>query len=400
MEKLSDRKQIRILTVLLFCTYMVSYLTRINFGTIISEMEKVTKIPRDILSMSITGSFITYGLGQIISGICGDKIAPKKLILVGLCTTVVMNVLIPFCTSPYAMLVVWCINGFAQSFMWPPLVVIMVELFTTEDYSKTSTIVSSYAAAVGTILLYLISPLLISVFSWKAVFWFSAICGALMFWALKKFCPDVMPPQKAAKGDNGENSKWISPTLILIMISITFLGMLRDGATTWMPTYISEVCGVSNLISILSGSILPIFQILCCAFALKFYINFIRNPITCAGIFFGISTIAGIALFFAKNNAVMSVISMAFLTGASHGSNLMLISMVPAFFKNTGKVSTVSGVLNSFVYVGSAISTYGIALLSQNFDWSYTVLTWIGTGILGTVICFATAKRFLKKYNR
>ncbi len=399
MEKITDKKSLRTLTIVLFCVYMVSYITRINFGTIISEMEKVTKIPRDLLSMSITGSFITYGLGQIISGICGDKIAPKKLISLGLITTVVMNTLIPLCKSPYLMLVIWCINGFAQSFMWPPLVVIMVTLFDSKGYSKASTIVASYGAAIGTIILYLISPLLITLFNWKAVFFFAAICGILMLLALNALCPDVAPQQKEKTNKHpAQNSKWLSVTLVFIMTAIIFLGMLRDGVTTWMPTYISEVYDISNIISILSGALLPIFHIICSAIALTVYLKYIKNPVTCAGVFFGISTIFAIVLIFSKN-AILSVIAMAIITGASHGSNLMLISMLPAFFKKTGKVSTVSGVLNSFVYVGSAVSTYGIALLSKNFDWSYTVLTWIGGGLIGTLICFSAAKNFIKKYG-
>ena len=46
--------------------------------------------------MALTGSFITYGTGQIISGVLGDRISPKKLVSRGLLVTVLMNVLLPF----------------------------------------------------------------------------------------------------------------------------------------------------------------------------------------------------------------------------------------------------------------------------------------------------------------
>ena len=73
--------------------YFVSYITRINYGAILSEMEIATELPRTMLSMAVTGSFITYGAGQIISGICGDRISPKKLIHMGLLVTTLMNTL-------------------------------------------------------------------------------------------------------------------------------------------------------------------------------------------------------------------------------------------------------------------------------------------------------------------
>ena len=69
--------QARRLTVLFTVTYMVSYMTRINFGAIVAEMESATQISRSLLSMALTGSFATYGAGQIVSGVCGDRLSPK-----------------------------------------------------------------------------------------------------------------------------------------------------------------------------------------------------------------------------------------------------------------------------------------------------------------------------------
>ena len=77
-------KHISRMTLLFALTYMVSYITRINYGAIISEMVRVTCFSRSQLSMALTGSFITYGVGQIISGICGDGFSPKKILSFGL----------------------------------------------------------------------------------------------------------------------------------------------------------------------------------------------------------------------------------------------------------------------------------------------------------------------------
>jgi OPA family glycerol-3-phosphate transporter-like MFS transporter len=77
----------------------------------------------------------------------------------------------------------------------------------------------------------------------------------------------------------------------------------------------------------------------------------------------------------------------AILTGCMHGVNLMLVCMVPPYFKSTGKVSTVSGVLNAATYVGSAASTYGIAVLSDALGWDATILIWLGIAACGAAIC-------------
>ena len=70
-----------------------------------------------------------------------------------------------------------------------------------------------------------------------------------------------------------------------------------------------------------------------------------------------------------------------------HGINLMFISFLPRRFTSSGKVATVSGICNACVYVGSAISSYGIAMIAEKLGWRATVLSWAAIGLLGFVLC-------------
>ena len=74
--------------------------------------------------------------------------------------------------------------------------------------------------------------------------------------------------------------------------------------------------------------------------------------------------------------------------------------MIPTFFEKYGKVSTASGMLNACSYVGSAISTYGIAVLSESAGWGVTVLLWIGIAAAGMVICFLCTKPWNREFGR
>ena len=397
VQKLTDKKTIRNITYLFMFTYMISYITRINYGAVISEMERATSFSRSMLSMAVTGSFITYGLGQIISGICGDKFSPKKLVAFGFCVTVLMNFLIPFCNSAYAMLGVWCVNGFAQAFMWPPIVKMMTTFFTPEDYAK-STVVVSRGSSMGTIIVYLLAPVLILLSGWKAVFIMSALFGAVMIFLWIRKCPDLAAEKKAVekKTTKANNRVLFTPHMFCIMVAIVLQGMLRDGVTTWMPSYISETYQLSNVISILTGVILPIFAIFSFQVTGDLYRKKFKNPMVCAGVIFGVGTLSALALLvLTGRTAVFSVIFSALLTACMHGVNLMLVCMIPSFFQKYGNVSTVSGVLNSCTYVGSAISTYGIALLSENYSWKFTLFIWVMIALLGTIICFIASKKEL-----
>jgi OPA family glycerol-3-phosphate transporter-like MFS transporter len=383
---------------------MISYITRINYGAVIAEMESATGISRSLLSMALTGSFITYGVGQIISGILGDKISPKKLLSLGFALTVCMNLLIPICQDPYQMLAVWCVNGFAQSFMWPPLVKIMTTVFTEDEYKK-ATVKVSWGSSIGTIVVYLVSPIIISLFNWQSMFYVCAACGliTLILWS---FCTDFSVSDSLTSEKSVDTSKMsmgatlkmlFTPLIICIMIAIISQGMIRDGVTTWMHTYIKDTFDLGSAVSILTGVVLPIFSILTFQVALTLHRKKLTNPISCAAFFFIVGVVAALVLaIFSDANAVISVALSAILTGSMHGVNLILICMLPGYFKKHGNVSTVSGILNACTYIGSAISSFGMAVVSERFGWDRTLLVWLGVAVLGTIMCLVTIKPWAK----
>ena len=285
--------------------------------------------------------------------------------------------------------------------MWPPMVKLMTELLTFEDYKKTTAKVS-WGSSFGTVLIYLISPLLISMFGWKSVFVFSAVCGIVMLFIWNKYSYDVeiqpvsvTNPQTAEKGEN----VLFNPLMIAIMVAIMLQGMLRDGVTTWMPSYIAETYNISNIVSILSGVLMPIFSVICLQGAARLYRTKFENPLACASTCFGAGMAAALFLILITGkNAALSVFSAAVLTGSMHAVNLMLISMLPAFFQKFGRVSTVSGVLNSCTYVGSAVSTYIIAHLAETYGWFLNTIIWLLVASLGTIVCICCIRGWRKRF--
>ena len=391
MEKLTDKRKINATVFLFTMTYLVSYMTRINLGAVITAIVEDTGMTKTMISMAVTGSSITYCIGQLLSGWIGDRVSPKKLVFIGLVTSVAMNLLLPICTDHYQMTAVWCVNGLAQAFMWPPMVKLMVCLFTATDYQRATTKVC-WGSSLGTVIIYLVSPLVIMVASWRALFGITAGAGVLMALCWMKFCKEPEFEnfrKKPANTPGGKREKGLfTPLLVAVMVSIVLHGALRDGVTTWMPSFISETFHLSSEVSILSGVCLPLFAIASLRIALWIYERKPGNPVRCAGWIFAAGAVAALGLtFVSKGSPVASVACMTLLTGSMHGVNLMLICLLPPFVQRHGNVSTVSGLLNACTYVGSAISTYGIALLSESAGWQVTAFVWFGIAALGAVIC-------------
>ena len=397
----ADKKQAAKIIFVCSLVYMISYVTRNSYNAIISEMVTSTGLAKSTLSVALTGAFITYGIGQLVSGYFGDKVQPKILIAIGLVATSVMNSLIPLCQNAAQMAIVWCCNGFAQSFMWPPMVKILFTALTPEDYSRGCVKVS-WGSSMGNIFVYLTAPLLILLLGWKSVFWTSSAMGIIGLILWLKMCPNIdmhTGVKKKETGSGSHGSALLFP-LILVMMGIILQGILKDGVTTWMPSYISETYGLSNEISILAGVVLPVFSIFCYSIANYFYLKR-KNPIYCSLVIFLISTAACGGLYLLSDrNAVVSIALSAVITGCMHGVNLMLIGIVPPIFAKNGNVSTFSGILNCTAYVGSAISSWVIPLATENAGWTATLFLWLciaGTGVLVSGLCILPWKKMTAK---
>lgn len=391
---------------LLTLLYFTSYVTRINFAAIIQEIITQTGHEKTSLSIILVVLSITYGVGQIINGRLGDKINPQKMILFGLITATTVNLAFPFLINSVPLMTIfWGINGFAQATMWPPIVKILVSAAEGEMYGY-SMVRISWGSSFGTILIYITSPLLISLIGWHSVFYFSSLIGitTIIIWIMSMNRIESKQSEKEERAVLEDKTFKFPKTalfpMIFIALGIILQGMLRDGITSWMPTYLSEVFKLDNKLSILVTVSLALFSIACFSLSGTVYKKFFKNEVFLGAVIFGVSTLFALILFaFFNAGVVLTVLAMAIITGCMHGINLMLIAHVPKRFKKHGNISTISGVINSCTYIGSAISTYGVALFSELVGWRYTVGLWAIIASLGAISCLIASKPWKKFYT-
>jgi OPA family glycerol-3-phosphate transporter-like MFS transporter len=192
----------------------------------------------------------------------------------------------------------------------------------------------------------------------------------------------------------------LAPAVIGVMVAIVLQGMLRDGIGTWMPSYIDNTYHLGTAISILTSVLLPLFSILCTKITALLYQGKLKNPLLCSAVIFSAGALATIGLVLTSGkSALLSVAFSALLFGTMHGVTTLLTSMVPQFFQKHGNVSMVAGVLNACTYVGSAISTYGIAVISGRISWNFTLVIWCGIALLGALVCFLCVRPWKKNFQ-
>lgn len=401
------RAEARRLTLLCAAVYFCSYLTRLDYGAVMVEMVRAEGFSRVDASAALTGLFITYGFGQLISGYLGDRVRPQLLIFFGLIACGLMNLLIPFCPSPAWMTVVWSVNGLAQAMMWPPLVRIMSQHMTESEY-KVATVHVSWGSSLGTIVIYLMIPLLLKVSSWRGVFYCAAAVGMGMaaFWMARYGRVErTLPLQEQAApaeepgdaGKSGGGLRAMLPLLAIMMSVIICQGTLRDGITTWMPTYLADTYHMESGKSILTGVLLPLFGMVCYQIVLWMNRKLVENELQCAAIIFGVGLVSLLALrLLHAHSFALSVLILAFAVASMHGVNLIMTCMTPKYLAGSGKISMISGLLNACTYIGSALSMYGVALIADRFGWTVTESLWCAVALLGTLCAAACVPKWGK----
>ena len=392
---------------LLAVVYFTSYCMRVNLAVMLVKICSEMQVEKSALAIVITGLTVAYGTGQIISGFLGDRVKPQHIIPAGLALAVLCNVGIFFASTIPVMTVIWSVNGFAHALLWPPIVRLMSTHLSAEDYSFAAVRVNQ-GSSVATIALYLFCPLLLGVMEWRTIMLLCAAWGAVMIvlWFIlypRVFKKADVREEKADSTTPVPEQKalpvplYIFGALAMIMPGIMMQGMLRDGVTNWMPSFLLETFGLSEENSIVSTVILAIFTMISYSAFSALQKRFFKNEVSCAAAIFGGSALVCGALFLVnaflpEAALVPSLILMALTVAAMHGVNLMLIAIVPRRFVPFGKVSTYSGILNACTYVGAAISTYGFAALAETFDWNFTILTWGAISLIGAALCFFAAR--------
>lgn len=437
--KITDRKMVRLLFSLCWIVYFSTYIGRLNYSAGLTEIISSEGFSKGQAGMIGTAFFFAYGAGQFVSGFLGDRLAPRKMVFAGLTVSALCNLAMAAGKNPAAMAAVWCVNGLFQAFIWSPMIRLMYEYYETETRMRACVSLNS-SVPIGTMAAYGLTALVIWLSGWRAMFLLSGVVLAAVsgvwFAGMKRVerfsaerakeagmanAEEAKPAdlsKKSSKEASEEASKGaaagrgkapsspkapvtfksllIESGFLLLMIALFVQGALKDGVTTWVPTYISETYGLSAILAITGTMVIPVFNLLGVYLASFANLNWFRNEVRTAGAFFLVSAAAILLLRLTSGwSMAVSFLMLAAATTAMMAVNTMLIAVLPSYFGAIGKASSVSGLLNSSVYAGGAVSTYGIGALSVALGWNATIVIWFLMAAVSAAICFLVVGKWV-----
>ena len=411
MSKSVIEKSTRRLFWLCWLAYSMSYIGRLNFSACMAAMLADGGLTKAYLGSVGTGFLACYGAGQLVNGILGDKISPKFMVGIGLFGAGFANIWMGLNTIPALMFFIWCANGYFHSMLWSPIVRVLSEWLPKAKQSKAGANIST-TIPVGTILSYSLSSILLTFTGWRFVFIVDGILlvAASLVWifgisTLKEYIATREGIKIQGDAHVADNAPLrpikarsmpvliIGTGLIFAVIAILFNGILKDGVTLWVPTYITEFFGVTPQFSAALAIIMPVVSLGGAYTAVWLNKKYYNNELTTAGVLFGVSALAFVCLFlFGRYNIILAVSLIAVSLASMLGVNSMLLTFIPFHFSKLGKAASITGFLNACSYFASAVSSVSIGLIAQKSGWNMTILSWLLVALLGLAVCFAGKK--------
>lgn len=402
---LNDVKKSRLIVIALWIIYASAYFGRTCYSASIASIVSSGIYTKSEIGLVGTAFFVCYGAGQIISGIAGDRVNPFGMVLFGALGSSVCCFSMAFTKSLALMAVIWGANGIFQSMLWAPLLRIFSQTISSELREKAILNIA-LSLPVGTVCAYLCSTLVIKYSNWNNVF----ICGGtviLLAFLLGLIsiliCEKSMTriSEKRKKADKNTPSGFlpivISSGLLIIIIPSFLHGMMRDGITNWVPTMITEEYGVLPSFSVFLTVVLPVFNAFGAYIVMPLYKKFNCNEMKTAGICAAFAIIPMLCLLFVgRIPVIISIILLALTTMLMYSLNYLIISRVPVRFAESGHTSSVTGLLNSFAYIGCAVSSYGFGAVSQKAGWSAVIVIWIISALLTSLFTVLSNKKWKK----
>lgn len=408
--RITNPHLLRKLFITSWVIYFVSYIGRLNYAASMVAIGTSEGYTPSQLGLVITALFISYGLGQLLSGILGDKLCPIKLITYGLIVCGICNLLMGIATQLPQLIFIWFINGLALAFIWPP----MAKLFSRHmpvAYLKKSCFHIQTSVALGTFFTYLICSVIVYFFDWRWVFYLTGPlliatgCMAhILYTQIATAALSIDPLTDATETTKKVQPKALIPfrwTLfiesgfLIILGAILIMGFLKDGIMTWIPQYLIDTFQLNAFFSICLSSILPLINLAGIYISQIIYNRTQEDDLKTASILYRISTLSFIGLIlYGDSNVVLALILFATVTSCMLGINTIFVNVIPTYFETYGKTSTVAGITNSLTYLGSALCGYGLGALVEGYGWHITRIILLLTCILAILMCTLSYKKW------
>lgn len=259
-NQVSNRYWIKLVAVFTLC-WLVIYAARTILNPIMGNIKAEFTLDNAQLGLIMSLFFIGYTVTQIPSGIMGDKIGRKKILVPSFLVFGIFMVITGLMPSYFLFVIAWVIVGLAQGMFYGPQYALSSEAIPEKNITLGSALINS-GMAFGTSIGYFISSISVSEMgmSWRIPFYIMAVPILIIAFLMYRIIKER--PRKQVQQDENiapfkMSSLFKNRNLILayIIIFCSIYGFFM--IITWLPYYLESERGINGAQVAFVASLVP-----------------------------------------------------------------------------------------------------------------------------------------------
>ncbi len=401
---MTDTKKENRIVFICWLAYMVAYIGRLNFSASIVAIISDTGLTKAAVGIVTTFFFFAYGIGQLVNGILSKHYNGRIMVFISLMISSVLNFAIPMCGNNVSVMkYIWLLNGAVQSILWCTLIKTISE-FVSDKGMPRAIFVMSTTNTVGTFAVYGMSAFFVRFASWRITFFVAS--GLLVITAIVWFIgygnekPPIVLKKDLEEKSSVRHSGVMIACIAMICLAGIANGFIKDGVNTWVPSVLNEEFGVTESLSILLTFLLPLMSTLSAGLIRKIH-ETVKSHSLMNTMLYGVTALlcGGIIFFFGKGNVVFIMVCFIMTSAVMAMVNNVITSMFPLDRRKLMGSGFAAGLLNTFCYVGSTITSYTLGAVADKRGWNTVFIIMLCVSIAAFAVS-AVGSIFDRKVNR
>jgi len=373
-------KQQNIMVATLLVTYALYYLGRVNISVVLPSLALDLGVSRAEVGALGTVFFWVYGIFHFISGEIGSHVSPFRLVSLGLLATAIINLVFAFQSSLIVMLLLWGLNGVAQSGGWSPMFRILAERLDRGHIKAVSTVMP-FSYVIGTAITWTLIGAVAAGENWRVAFWLPGLMllVVLAFWRLT----GTDAPKTVSSGIRPSTMIAEARGIASIMLAAAMSGYVFNGALIWLPTYILD----TELIAPgMVGAVAALTQALAILGLLLARFWVVRgNQVFVTAVLMFVA--AGCALLLMTvTSGTVAIVVVAFALMMLNGAFGLTVSSMPLLLAPAGRASSTTGSVNMMSTFFGGMAGFSIGGLVDVSGWSAVFALWGALLLLASIL--------------
>ncbi len=389
----------RRITVGIVLAYTCAYLCRLNLSAALGGIAASLQLS-DAQAGALQSVFaIVYAAGQLINGAIVDRVNPFRHIMISMLGFSLCNLLMGVCAAYPLLLAICLLNGVFQSMLWTPIVRLMAHFYPTKEERSKASLAFSTCMIVGHLGAWSISGVMVNTLGWGLAFLIPGLMAIMGLMGVSRLLMPArrlpaQPPARESRQGAGQGSVlrlFAATGLFFLLAACVLYGFVRDGIVTWAPKTLGGL-GSGGLSAVASSLIIPLINIL--GYTAGNYLNRlgVKNTRRCIAYMTLAAALFCLMLLFAPG-MWMTALLMGLGCAALNGLNPLLTALVPLEYDKSRRVSLTAGLIDSCIYVGSALAGIAGGGISEALGTNALFFAWAAAALAAALLFLLSGRK-------